>query len=652
MNLRFSDVLAGVGAAVRKATHAVPAALFAALLALALVATPARAAEGAPAIAYDGAANELTVTGGYEAGGSDLFASFKGLAPGDSVTQTVDLSFTNISAETRLFIKADTAGLSADARAVLSELELSVGFTGSGAFSAVELASPHEVFAGEDPVLVATVAEPAEAVMTLTLTIPTSVGNELAELQEVRIPWVITVQEDDGETGEDEGPVSTALTPHAIDLVAYEGGLGTDATATSVGNALPEPVWTNVDWESAQVTVDNAAWDVATQGLPFRWAYGTVATDPALVTASARAGYYYLLVAPLEGDPVVTVNGRLLTLPADHVVTRQDGSDVMMQVRDVTDDAAADTLDSSHFKGVYGGETSLQRLQRALTSALGSFVLPAYAAPAGTLSGALEGDFAANGTHADDCDNTVAHAHVAAGTTFIKNGNADLPVGAGARIGLLWDDFIPGVLGESEREGVLDAKARAAAGGAFASSDAVQHRFKYLDLVDMNDGNVWVATADGSAVTVFVPYFGSLSAEDDIAVVYFDGLTRDYTLDMASADLDAEIAATSAHALQVTKTADGLIFEVPWAQFGPFELMWIDADAPTPGGDDTDDPDQGGQQAVDETDRPHGDLVQTGDSSLAIIALLVCIAVVVIVAGIVLSRRSGRSSGRDPTARR
>ena len=107
-----------------------------------------------------------------------------------------------------------------------------------------------------------------------------------------------------------------------------------------------------------------------------------------------------------------------------------------------------------------------------------------------------------------------------------------------------------------------------------------------------------------------------------------------------------EIAATSAHALQVTKTADGLIFEVPWAQFGPFELMWIDADAPTPGGDDTDDPDQGGQQAVDETDRPHGDLVQTGDSSLAIIALLVCIAVVVIVAGIVLSRRSGRSSGR------
>ena len=349
-----------------------------------------------------------------------------------------------------------------------------------------------------------------------------------------------------------------------------------------MGNALPEPVWTNVDWESAQVTVDNAAWDVATQGLPFRWAYGTVATDPALVTASARAGYYYLLVAPLEGDPVVTVNGRLLTLPADHVVTRQDGSDVMMQVRDVTDDAAADTLDSSHFKGVYGGETSLQRLQRALTSALGSFVLPAYAAPAGTLSGALEGDFAANGTHADDCDNTVAHAHVAAGTTFIKNGNADLPVGAGARIGLLWDDFIPGVLGESEREGVLDAKARAAAGGAFASSDAVQHRFKYLDLVDMNDGNVWVATADGSAVTVFVPYFGSLSAEDDIAVVYFDGLTRDYTLDMASADLDAEIAATSAHALQVTKTADGLIFEVPWAQFGPFELMWIDADAPTP----------------------------------------------------------------------
>ena len=160
---------------------------------------------------------------------------------------------------------------------------------------------------------------------------------------------------------------------------------------------------------------------------------------------------------------------------------------------------------------------------------------------------------------------------MAAGTTFIKNGDPDRPVDDDARIGLLWDNFIDGVLGEEDREGVLDAKARAAVGGDFAadSGKTVQNRFKYLDLVDMNDGNLWVATADQSSVTVFVPYFDSMSAGDTIAVAYFDGLTRDYTIDMASADLDAEIASTSAHSLKVTKTSDGILFACPGASLAP-----------------------------------------------------------------------------------
>ena len=630
MNSRFSTIREGALGALRCAAVALPAALIASTL----LATPALAAEGDPSITYNGASNELTVEGGYDASAADLFASFKGLVPGDSVTQTVDLSFTDISAGTRLFIQADTSRLSDAAKDVLAQMELSVSFAGEGTFAPVDTAAVHEVFAGEDAVLVATVNEPAEATMALTLTIPTSVGNELAELQEVTIPWIITVQEDDGEDG---GPASTALNPHAIDLIAYEGGMGTDATTTSVGNALPDPEWTNVDWDGAQVSVDNEVWDVETQGLPFRWAYGTVADDPALVETSARAGYYYLLVAPLEGNPVVTVNGKLLTLPVDYVVTQENGSDVMMQVRDVTDDTAADTLATSHFKTVYGEEAS--SLARTLS---GLLVTPAYATDT-TLSGVLDGPVTSMGTHAGDCDNTVAHAHVAAGTTFVKNGNTDLPVNDDARIGLLWDDFIAGVLGEPEREGVLDAKAREAAGGIFASGEGVQRRFKYLDLVDMNDGNLWVATADQSAVTIFVPYFEGISAEDDIAVVRFDNLTRDYTLDLSQADLDARIAASEAHAVKVTKAEDGILFEVPWAEFGPFELLWRDADwgetddkpVEEPG-DETDDT----TETDDETDKPHTDLLpHTGDTVLALVGGVLGAALLLIVVGLVLSRR-------------
>ena len=43
---------------------------------------------------------------------------------------------------------------------------------------------------------------------------------------------------------------------------------------------------------------------------------------------------------------------------------------------------------------------------------------------------------------------------------------------------------------------------------------------------------------------------------------------------MASADLDAEIAKSQAHALDVTKTDSGFLLSVPAQQFGPFELMW------------------------------------------------------------------------------
>ena len=71
---------------------------------------------------------------------------------------------------------------------------------------------------------------------------------------------------------------------------------------------------------------------------------------------------------------------------------------------------------------------------------------------------------------------------------------------------------------------------RKAAGGVFVSGEGVEHEFKYMDLVDMEDGNVWVGT-ESEPVTVFWPYPEGVTAEDDIAVVRFPGLTRDYTTD-------------------------------------------------------------------------------------------------------------------------
>ena len=627
MNLRFMNH--------RHAAAAIASRVAAVTLAATLggmAVAPAAYADPTSTIAYDGAHNEITLdTGDGAATSTDLFASFKGLLPGDTVTQDIELSFSHISAGTRLYIQADTSRLTQAQKNVLAQVEATVSFTGDPVTAAVEPSTPVALFAGADATLVAQVDHAAEVTMHLTLALPGELDNDdFAALDGMaQIPWIITVQEEDGEDGD---PASTALTPHAVDLVAYEGGMGTDATALSVGNALPDPEWANMDWSSARITVDNQVWDETnpywsqgTDGLPFRWAYGSTAADP--VAASARVGVYHLMVYPIEdasGTPVVvTVNGKLLVLGDTsteagdgYVVTTSDGSDVMVQVRDVTDNAAADALATSHFKNVYGEEAS--SLARVLSGAL---VSDAFAAD--PTAGALAGEFNALGTHSGDCDSNQPHAHVDAGVGFTKNGKADIPVNDDARIGLLWDDFIPGVLGEASREDVLDAKARAAVGGEFATSDEVSTRFKYLDLVDMNDGNLWVATADGSAVTVFVPYFEGLDADDAVALAYFDGLTRDYTVDMAAADLDAEIAATQAHALEVTKLSDGIVFEVPFAQFGPFELMWIDG------------ADEGG--AVDQGHDEY--LTATGDTTFVLVAGIGAVAVVAIIAGVVLARR-------------
>lgn len=351
------------------------------------------------------------------------------------------------------------------------------------------------------------------------------------------------------------------LVPTAVSLTAYEGGAGSSANPY---DALPEPVW-RFEAEDWTLYIDGEEQDG--DAAAFKWGYFAEGSDDEQTGAATR-GVYELRVWPLAGDPevvAVAADGEqfILDLDGETAVRDAAGEPVTVAVRDVTDDDAAVSLSEELFRPVYGAASSV--------STMSARSVRATAACDGT------------------CDTSAPHAHVAEGTTFEKNAIDGLAVNADANVQLLFDGFIDGVLGDEGRMDVLDGKARAAAGSAFGG-DAVEHVFRYLDLVDTNDGNVWVAPADGSSVTVFIPYSGTMTAESEIAVVYFDGLTRDYTIDMDAADLDAEIAGTNAHALSVTKTADGITFEVPYCEFGPFEIMWTDAEQPgddIPAGPDT-----------------------------------------------------------------
>ena len=351
----------------------------------------------------------------------------------------------------------------------------------------------------------------------------------------------------------------------ANDLTVYEGGLGSNAS-TDTGNALPEPAW-NKQMSGHTVIVNGKEWNVEEQGLPFTWKY--LDEKEQEVTASARVGTYSLTVYPkeeLDGNDVIIDDKVALKLP-------ENGLEVStVKVRDITDNGNADSLSTETFKNVYNYDSPQ-------ASAISLFSM--FASDFG--GSALEGTFdTTTGTHTDKCNTSEPHAHVKEGTTFLKNGIADMPVGENAKIGLLWDNLLENVLGSEQRMEKLHEKSlQAVDKGTFNTDGTIHKEFKYIDLVDMTDGNVWVGTAKND-VTVYYPYPEGVTKDNAIAVTYYDGLTRDYTVDMESADLDNEISKSNAHTVNnLRKTETGILFDVPSKQFGPIEVMWQKSYTPT-----------------------------------------------------------------------
>ena len=309
----------------------------------------------------------------------------------------------------------------------------------------------------------------------------------------------------------------------AVELIAYEGGSGTDAS--NHDDALPEPQWEE-GLESYAISVDGEAWDLEEEGVPFAWEYRN--SEGEKVESAAKAGSYALYALPRVDDKEIRLDEHLLSLPEEGMAVGE------VKVREVSDESA-ETLSSEIYKGVYEEEGA--------------------------------------------CQIKEAHAHVKAGTQFYKNGNTMYPVNEDAKIVLLWDELIEEVLGSAERMEALHAKGMEAVKGMDETKE-VKREFRYLDLVDQNDGNLWVGT-EKETVSVYYPYPEGSEAGDRFAVVYYEGLTRDYTMQMSEEALDEEIAKSKAREIEVRKTEGGLEFEVGSKEFGTFEVMWQKEEKPT-----------------------------------------------------------------------
>ena len=164
------------------------------------------------------------------------------------------------------------------------------------------------------------------------------------------------------------------------------------------------------------------------------------------------------------------------------------------------------------------------------------------------------------------------------GTTYVLN-HTTVPAKPDG-VGLLFDDIYDSDNGEGLREKALITQTDASL-GAVPSGWTRYYQAKYLDLVDENNGNAWVKTANDERVTVYWAYPEGTSSSTSFKLLHFKGLHRDNAGGASSGYNVADIENVDPTLVRITKADVGIKFEVPSAGFSPFVLVWEKSN-PTP----------------------------------------------------------------------
>ena len=187
----------------------------------------------------------------------------------------------------------------------------------------------------------------------------------------------------------------------------------------------------------------------------------------------------------------------------------------------------------------------------------------------------VTGDGQSNGIvgNVNNAVNTVTASTENGTPTYYINGS-QIQVTNQDAVKLLVDSIVDSDLGEGQyvHDTLLDmAKDENALPSSY---DGVE--FKYLDLVDRSNGNVWVTMGKDDSLTVYWPYPAGTDQDDDFTIIHYEGLDREFDLNnLANQKVDIQ-------KITPEKTAQGLKFTV--SSFSPFALVY---DKQTSGGGGT-----------------------------------------------------------------
>lgn len=170
------------------------------------------------------------------------------------------------------------------------------------------------------------------------------------------------------------------------------------------------------------------------------------------------------------------------------------------------------------------------------------------------------------------------------GATLTVNDDPTLGTAPYTEVGLLFDNLLePYFEGDTvdrfERMRDRTADYLAAKGTEMENR---QYLAKYLDLVEFNDGNLWMASSE--PCTIYWPYPEGTDQNTVFELQHFSDLFREYGIkghDRVIAAIDQSTISDVA----IENTAYGIRFTVKTNGYGPFMLSWIgssDTPEPTP----------------------------------------------------------------------
>ena len=174
--------------------------------------------------------------------------------------------------------------------------------------------------------------------------------------------------------------------------------------------------------------------------------------------------------------------------------------------------------------------------------------------------------------------------------------NLGIPVPEGSAPSLLFDSIITndGIDRETRLEQEVAEQLP-----ELGSNQTRYYQSQYLDLVDANNGNIWLKA--NQAITVYWAYPQGTDANDDFTLWHFEGLHRDG--EDSGFDI-GDVEAAQLEQVTIQKDAYGISFTVEPGGFSPFVLTWTEYDRPPVDPNPDPDPDPTPDPDPEDPDKP------------------------------------------------